>query len=772
VLFEWCPGCFAAKYFVVTVAEAALASWSARPGVMALLFVAAVLYWRGWLRLSRLIPHRFPPWRLVSFLSGLAGLVIAVCSPLDAFAGLLLSVHMVQHLLLTMIVPPLLLLGAPYLPILTGLPRRFVVIGLGPFLHARALKSLGRFVIHPVTAWIAFIASNVVWHIPAAYEIALRDPFWHQIEHASFLTTALLFWWPVVQPWPSRPVWPRWAMIPYLLLADLQNTALAAFLSFYEQVLYPTYAQAPRLSALSALDDQAAAGAIMWVPGSLAFLIPAGLIAFQFLSPRHAVRPSSLRRPTITSHQSQVTSHSSSRNCGIPAPPRPRFSLLLARFRRVIQAALLLLAGIVVLDGLLGPKLSPMNLAGVLPWTHWRGFTVVALLAAGNLFCFACPFTFVRDMARRVVSPRYRWPKAFRSKWLAVFLIAAYLWAYEAFGLWDSPWLTAWIIIGYFLAALVVDLLFKGASFCKYVCPIGQFHFVQSLASPLEVKVRAADLCASCETHDCLRGNDDQRGCELHLFQPRKSGNMDCTFCLDCVKACPHENVGLIPVIPASDIWTDDRHSSIGRYAKRPDLAALVAILTFGAFANAAGMIAPTFALEAALGMPRVAFTSLFLFLLIFLVPLLLLSLSTFLSHTFGRLAASLKETACAFTTALAPLGFGMWLAHFTFHLFTGSHTPIPVVKRIVQDLGIDAFGPPNWQIASFAFPGLLNLELLLLDAGFLVALYAQWRIAKRLAPSRPVAALLPWAVLTSLLFLAGLWIVFQPMEMRGTLLH
>ena len=87
-----------------------------------------------------------------------------------------------------------------------------------------------------------------------------------------------LFWWHVVQPWPSHPYWPRWAMIPYLLLADLQNTAWRRFLSFYDRVAYPTYANAPRFG-IEPLSDQATAGAIMWVPGSIAFIVPAALIA-------------------------------------------------------------------------------------------------------------------------------------------------------------------------------------------------------------------------------------------------------------------------------------------------------------------------------------------------------------------------------------------------------------------------------------------------------------------------------------------------------------
>ena len=114
---------------------------------------------------------------------------------------------------------------------------------------------------------------------------------------------------------------------------------------------------------------------------------------------------------------------------------------------------------------------------------------------AGNLFCMACPFTLPRDLARKFVAPHYHWPRRLRSKWIAAGLLAAYLWAYEAFALWDSPRATAWIIVGYFAAAFAVDSVFRGASFCKYVCPIGQFHFVHSLVSPLEVKVREPAVC-------------------------------------------------------------------------------------------------------------------------------------------------------------------------------------------------------------------------------------------------------------------------------------
>jgi polyferredoxin len=253
----------------------------------------------------------------------------------------------------------------------------------------------------------------------------------------------------------------------------------------------------------------------------------------------------------------------------------------------------LFLAGLVIYDGFRGPQAGAMNLAGVLPWIHWRGLVVLALLAAGNVFCMGCPFTLPRTLARCWLPARWNWPRRLRNKWPAVLLLVLFFWAYEALALWDRPWWTACLTLGYFAAAFAIDGLFRGASFCKYLCPIGQFNFVQSLASPLEVKARDPAVCASCRTKDCIRGRGGIPGCELHLFLPRKAGNMDCTACLDCVHACPHDNVGLIAGLPTAELWHDLPRSGVGRFGRRPDLAALVLVLVFGAFANAAGMVGP-----------------------------------------------------------------------------------------------------------------------------------------------------------------------------------
>ncbi len=137
-------------------------------------------------------------------------------------------------------------------------------------------------------------------------------------------------------------------------------------------------------------------------------------------------------------------------------------------------------------------------------------------------------------------------------------LFVAVLFVYELFDLWALPRATAWLVLGYFGGALVIDVAFAGASFCKYVCPVGQFNFIASTLSPLEIRVRRPGTCQSCQTVDCIKGRRApeaplrvvRRGCELSLFLPAKVGNLDCTLCFDCVQACPHDNIGLVTRTP------------------------------------------------------------------------------------------------------------------------------------------------------------------------------------------------------------------------------
>ena len=293
------------------VLQAVLRSWSIPPMATFALVLTLLTYLRGaWLLRRAGYPY-LPAWRMGSFALGLFTLWFALASPLDTLSPFVLTAHMVQHMILMMVAPPLILLGEPLIPIVRGMPRFAAREFAGPFLNWPVAGRIGLALTNPAVALLLMGVAMFAWHIPGPYELALRSNAWHQVEHACFFFASIIFWWPVVQPWPSRAQWPRWAMVPYLLIADLQNTVLSAALVFSDKILYPSYASAPSLLGLTPQEDQAAAGAIMWVAGSLAFIFPAVLIAIQCLARRRSDRVAQFLRRDDTSFVERMPSAAS-----------------------------------------------------------------------------------------------------------------------------------------------------------------------------------------------------------------------------------------------------------------------------------------------------------------------------------------------------------------------------------------------------------------------------------------------------------------------------
>lgn len=268
----------------------ALTSWTAPIPLTLLVIACAIFYLRGWRHLRYSAADVIPAWRAACFLAGVFLVWLAIGSPLALLDEQLLTAHMVQHLLLMTTAPPLIWTGAPLLPMLHGLPQSFVQSVLGPFLRWPAVQAAGRVLSQPMVCWLASTAVLVGWHIPAVFNMALQSEGLHVFEHASFLSAGFLFWWPVIQPWPSVPVWPRWSILLYLFSATLPCDILSAYLTFCERVAYPAYLSVPRLFGLSALDDQECAGALMWTCVTILYLIPAAQITLELLAPRAATR--------------------------------------------------------------------------------------------------------------------------------------------------------------------------------------------------------------------------------------------------------------------------------------------------------------------------------------------------------------------------------------------------------------------------------------------------------------------------------------------------
>jgi polyferredoxin len=475
--------------------------------------------------------------------------------------------------------------------------------------------------------------------------------------------------------------------------------------------------------------------------------------------------------------------------------------------RLIFQVPLLLIALLLIYDGFTGPDLAARNLATIAPWVHYRGLVIVALLLAGNLFCMGCPFMLPRTLAKRLSLRGRRFPRRLRNKWIAIAGLLLIFFLYEWLDLWASPVLTAWVIIAYFAASFVLEAVFSESAFCKYVCPLGTFNFVYSTVSPLQIGAKDHDVCHTCVGKECINGSyretpvilidqigvDGQPekthvngpqgtlGCGTLLFVPQMQSNMDCVLCLDCARACPHDNVGLLARKPGAELL----HTSV--WPQRYDLSFLVICLAFMGLVNAFGMVQPVYNLMeslahglglSAVGLSDQAVEGLTL-LLIFVVGSILLpiglsllaaQLARALTHTGKR--DSLRTSLASFAPAFVPIGLGFWAAHYGYHFLTGVFGIIPAFQNFLLDHGIMLLGQPNWALSGITNLSLIGLiQALALLGGFTGSLIVAQRIAFRLYRRDGMLGFLPWALLLALMMLAGMWLFSLPMEMRGTIL-
>lgn len=248
-------------------------------GVIALAYAFGIGPWRQRLGATGGVSTA----RVTAFMAGLLAAVAALSSPIHDLAdSYLLSAHMVQHLLLTLALPPLMLIGTP-------------AWLLRPLVRHPLVLAAGRLLTRPGVAFAVFNVTFSVWHVPALYDRALREHGVHILEHLLLIAAAVLTWWPVAGPLPELPRLSYPGQVLYLALQAVPATALGAVITFAPDPLYPWYVAAPRVVGLSALADQQLAGVIMWVPGSLIYLAALTVVFFLWVG-----RGDEAPRATIT----------------------------------------------------------------------------------------------------------------------------------------------------------------------------------------------------------------------------------------------------------------------------------------------------------------------------------------------------------------------------------------------------------------------------------------------------------------------------------------
>jgi len=240
-------------------------SWNLHPSVVIGLVLLAGLYvyWGG---------LQAPRRKIVAFAGALLVIFGALNGPLHNLSdSYLFSAHMAQHLVLTLLFPPLLLYGTPAW-----------VVRAPPLLRVRWVMALARVVTRPLAAAALFTAPIVLWHVPVFYEAALRNHNVHILQHLVFIATAVLMWWPILSPVPELPRLPYLLQMLYLFLLGIPMSITGALITLSDTVLYPFYAAAPRVWGWAPLDDQKIGGLLMWVGGGFVLWVVVTVVWFRY----------------------------------------------------------------------------------------------------------------------------------------------------------------------------------------------------------------------------------------------------------------------------------------------------------------------------------------------------------------------------------------------------------------------------------------------------------------------------------------------------------
>jgi ferredoxin len=443
----------------------------------------------------------------------------------------------------------------------------------------------------------------------------------------------------------------------------------------------------------------------------------------------------------------------------------------------------------------------------------------------GNLFCAACPLMLTRGPSKWLKNifklERFTLPRALKSKYPIIVITVLYLFAYEYFDLWSSPWLTAWLMVGYFAAALLADTFFPAGTFCKYLCPLGNFNFALSSVSPTQITAKDPSVCLTCTGKYCVNGRTETLqgrfttlefdrlefdsltalpmlegnstpakpahkpahkpaqsfpGCETKLYVPQMTSNTDCTLCLNCLRACPHDNVAL-ELRPASRSWLATK--------PKPDWALLGILFLFGGMSNAFAMIEPFFtfatALANTLNLHNSAAILLLMMVLVLgggtLLTLGVLRLSSGILDQNSQARGENKITRSKIIqtdlriwgNVFFPITFAMWAGHYSYHFMTGFLSIVPVTQNVLSSLGI-WHGTPNWAMAGIIPENwLFPVQIVILYAGYGASLYIAFHIARA---NQKLTAMIPIFVWLSICAVLAVLILGQPMQMRGTLLN
>jgi ferredoxin len=451
-------------------------------------------------------------------------------------------------------------------------------------------------------------------------------------------------------------------------------------------------------------------------------------------------------------------------------------------FQPAVQLPVVLLFLLVIAAGLFGSQDPSRNIAPVLTWNIWWMGLIFFAFFAGEIWCTVCPWMALPDWVKRLsaklpgrnrpVGLERRWPKVLQNLYPAILGFIALSWIELAYEAPYRPALTA--VMGLAMVGLAAATLFvfERKGFCRYLCPVGRVTGAYGTTGMLEIRRKDGQICKDCRTKDCFHGNERGLPCPTHEFMGAMNENSYCTMCTECLKTCPHDNIGLNVRVPLADL--------MGPHRKRRDEAWLLLVIFVISIFHGLAMI-PVWThdtipplrdgLEGLLGFDVGYLWTFTLAMTAFIVGSIALYVGAcaVMKLASGNLFYRLKDYFIAYAYPLLPVALAYHLAHNALHFFyEGSK-----LVRLLSDpfgWGWNLFGTaqsPLTMLVPIQYIWVTQIALVLV--GNVAAVWLVNRTAHRMFGNRRQAlrAVFPMVLFVALLSVAALWLLSQPMEMR-----
>ncbi len=454
-----------------------------------------------------------------------------------------------------------------------------------------------------------------------------------------------------------------------------------------------------------------------------------------------------------------------------------RFAVRSRIFRSICQAIVVALFLLTIAAGLFGNQNPALNIAPILTWTIWWALLIVLIMYAGKAWCYVCPWDAIAGWIEKLsiwkksedgLSLRLKWPRVVRNIAIATLMFVGLTWIELGFGVTMKPRITAYLAIGMLLMTVVSALVFDRKSFCRYGCLVGRVSGLYALFAGVEVRSKDSGVCKSCHTKECVTGSESAYGCPTFLYPGKIESNTYCIQCMECVQACPHDNLSLNLRPWGSDLVNEGKPRADEAY-----LALLM--LTLAAFHGIT--MTPVWqqlvdAIRESVDVGRILGFSLGMGMLI-LGPIAIYAVLVGISKSLGDAHAvqsfTYRDYFIRYAYAMLPIALFYHIAHNLEHLLMEG----PKIIAIISDpfgWKWNLFGTAGWVIPPLiALDKLWIVQVFMVLVGHVYSLWVAQKISLRIFGSSQSAFRSQLPMLAGMIAFSvfSLWLLKQPMEMR-----